>query len=65
VLQAQSKSREISGTLLRRIKSQMCLQPYHGDTNRKAGRENSFCSRTKKEKQNDYWSKLVIKINAA
>jgi hypothetical protein len=43
----------------------MCLQPYHGDTNRKAGRENSFCSRTKKEKQNDYWGKRAIKINAA
>jgi hypothetical protein len=39
MLQAQSKSREISGTLFQRIKSQICLQPYHGYTNLKAGRE--------------------------
>jgi hypothetical protein len=38
-LKAQSKSREISGTLFQRIQAQMCLQPYHSYTNRKAGRE--------------------------
>jgi hypothetical protein len=43
VLQARSDS-GISGTLVQRIKSQMCLQPYHAYTNRKQGGEqNKFC----------------------
>jgi hypothetical protein len=38
VLQAQSDS-EISGTLFQRIKSQICLQPYHAYSILKVGRE--------------------------
>jgi len=36
VLQTRSDS-EISGTLFQRIKSQMCLQPYHAYSNLKQG----------------------------
>jgi hypothetical protein len=51
-LQAQSKSREISGTLFQRIKSQIGLQPYHGYTNLKQG--------GKSLKKNKYVSSLTF-----
>jgi hypothetical protein len=46
VLQAQSDS-GISGTLFQRIKSQMCLQPYHAYTNLKQGGKSDVAWRRK------------------
>jgi hypothetical protein len=57
VLQAQSKSREISGTLFQRIKSQMCLQPCHGYTNLKQGGKTVFAVVQKKK------SKMIIGVS--